>query len=76
MKFLQCSHPPHIMKITFDIGDDQIAEYTLCENCKNVPIFRDFILSKEILLENNQVTEIEGQERPHSTPVMDVINSG
>ncbi len=58
MKFLQCSHPPHTMKITFDIGDNQISEYTLCKNCKNVPVFRDFILSKETIPENNKTAEV------------------
>ncbi len=76
MKFLQCSHPPHTMKITFDMGNDQISEYTLCKNCKNVPVFRDFILSKETFTENTQVTGIEGHGRPHSISAQDVIDSG
>ena len=64
------------MKITFDIGDNQISEYTLCKNCENMPVFRDFILSKEIVTENTQVTGIDGQDRPHSISAQDVIDSG
>ena len=59
MKIRWCKHPHHTIKITFDIGDNQISEYTLCKNCKNMPIFEDFILSKEILLENTKETGIE-----------------
>ena len=76
MKFLQCAHFPHSMRITFDIGNDQIAEYTLCKNCKNMPIFRDFIVNQEVISENTQRTEIDGHGRPHSISVRDVINSG
>ncbi len=76
MRFSQCTHLPHAIKITFDIGDAQMEVYQLCKFCKELDVFRDFILSKEVLSEKTQVTEIDDQERPKSIPVVDVINSG
>jgi hypothetical protein len=75
MIFRQCTHP-HTTKIVFDIGNEQIAEYLLCKNCKEIPIFKDFIISKEVLPDNTQVTEIEGQDRLNSISVMDGVNTG
>ncbi len=46
------------MGITYDIGNNQIAEYKLCKNCKNMPVFRDFIINEEAILEN-KTTEVE-----------------
>ena len=49
MKFNQCSHSPHVIKITFDIGDAQIEVYQLCKFCKELEVFRDFVMSEEYI---------------------------
>ena len=53
MKFKKCSHHPHIFKIIFDVGFDQLATYELCTNCYQMSVFQDFVVSKEILSEIN-----------------------
>lgn len=63
MKFKKCTHPPYVVRITFDIGFDQTAEYELCVNCKQMPVFRDFIVSEEILSEKNNTAEVKFSDR-------------
>jgi len=49
MIFKECSHPPHAVRITFDVGNDKTSTYHLCSNCKEHHVFQDFVLAKEIL---------------------------
>ena len=57
MKLTDCPHTPHILRITFDAGFDQMTVYQLCVNCKQMPFFSDFVISEEILSEENNVAE-------------------
>lgn len=57
MKFKKCSHIPHAVRIIFDVGFDQNATYELCTNCYQMSVFQDFVVSKEILSENNNSFE-------------------
>lgn len=43
----KCSHNPHISRITFDVGREQIAIYELCKNCKELSVFSENILNTE-----------------------------
>ena len=53
MKQSSCTHLPHVVRRTFDIGFEKLAVYELCKNCKEIPNFRDYIVSEEILEKNN-----------------------
>lgn len=47
MTFKECSHIPHVSRITFDVGHGQIAVYELCKDCKELSVFSENVLNKE-----------------------------
>lgn len=47
MKQSQCIHLPHVVRRVFDIGFDKMSVYDLCKDCKEMPNFREFMISEE-----------------------------
>jgi len=45
----ECTHPPHTVRITFDVGNGETKIYDLCKSCKEFPIFQKDVISEEII---------------------------
>ena len=44
-----CNHVPHVSRMTFDVGNGQIAIYELCKSCKELEVFSDNVMNSEII---------------------------
>lgn len=42
-----CNHPPHVSRITFDVGHGQITIYELCKDCQKLDVFAENVLNSE-----------------------------
>ena len=43
----ECSHSPHVSRITFDVGHGQISAYVLCKDCQKLDVFTENVLNSE-----------------------------
>ena len=65
MNYCQCAHKPHAVRIVFDKGNNQTQIFELCALCQELDVFRDFIISKEEILEN-KTDEVQFLDRTSS----------
>ncbi len=75
MKLHQCIHHPHVVRITFDIGNNQTEIFELCRLCQEFEVFRDFIITKEGIFKNNKTTEVKFSHitSAESSPAQEII---
>jgi len=58
MKYRKCDHVLNT-RFTYDVGSGNQSVYDLCNNCKEFPVFRKFVISQEPIDKNTPVLEIE-----------------
>lgn len=74
MKLTQCAHKPHTVRIVFDKGNNQTQIFELCALCQEFEVFRDFIITKEEILENKTAEVLSSNcTSADSPPVMEMI---
>ena len=66
----QCVHYPHVVRITFDVGNNQTKSFELCRLCQELEVFNDFVITKERILEENDA-EVKF---PHPTSAIKSVN--
>jgi len=47
---MKCGHTPHEVRRTFQVAD-RITVYDLCNFCKNIQYFQEYVIKEEILQE-------------------------
>ena len=62
MNLSQCAHEPHVVRIVFDNGNNQTQIFELCRLCQELEVFRDFIITKEEILEK-KTDEVQFTDR-------------
>ncbi len=74
MNYCQCAHKPHAVRIVFDKGNNQTQIFELCALCQELDVFRDFIISKETILENKTAEVLSSNcTSADSPPVMEMV---
>lgn len=62
MKYNRCNHAvTHAVttRITFDIGSGNTSVYDLCIYCKELSVFKEYVISKEPINKNTPVLEMQ-----------------
>jgi hypothetical protein len=74
MSLSQCAHKPHEVRIVFDNGNNQTQIFELCRLCQELEVFRDFIITKEEILEK-KTDEVQFTDRTSADtpPRMEMI---
>lgn len=74
MNICQCAHKPHSVRIVFDNGNNQTQIFELCGLCQELEVFRDFIITKEEILEK-KTDEVQFVDRTSTDapPQMEMI---
>jgi len=49
LEYTSCPDTPHVVKRTYDGGNNTTYSYDLCEDCKNYSVFQKNILREEKL---------------------------